>query len=181
MLETFIIAIGLGLDAFSLATAFGMCQKACPRDARLRLSFSFGAFQFFMPLVGFGVGRQVARFISSFDHWVVLGILSLVGGKMIYEGWKRDSDTPLIDFSRGWPLFLASLATSIDALAVGFSFALMGKNIWFSALIIGIVALFMTYSGVSLGHKIRGIFSSPEIVGGIAIILVGLKIFLEDL
>ena len=181
MLETLIIAIGLGLDAFSLATAFGMCQKTCPQDAKLRLSFSFGAFQFFMPLVGFGIGLQVAQLISSFDHWVVLGTLSLVGGKMIYEGWKKDDDTPFVDFSQGWPLLFASLATSIDALMVGFSFALMDKNIWFSALIIGIVALLMTYLGVSLGHKIRGIFSSPEVVGGIAIVLVGLKIFLEDL
>jgi len=181
MLETFIVAIGLGLDAFSLAAAFGMCQKICPLDAKLRLSISFGAFQFFMPLIGFGVGLQVAQFISSFDHWVVLGVLSLVGGKMIYEGWKKDDDTPFVDFSQGWPLFFASLATSIDALAVGFSFALIDKNIWFSALIIGIVASFMTYLGVSLGHKVRGFFSSPEIGGGIAIVLVGLKIFLEDL
>ena len=181
MLETLIIAIGLGLDAFSLATAFGMCQKTCPQDAKLRLSFSFGAFQFLMPLVGFGIGSQVAQLISSFDHWVVLGVLSLVGGKMIYEGWKRDDHTPFVDFSHGWPLLFASLATSIDALAVGFSFALINENIWLSALIIGIVALFMTYLGASLGHKIRGIFSSPEVWGGIAIVLVGLKIFLEDL
>ncbi|MEI6157778.1 MAG: manganese efflux pump, partial [Atribacterota bacterium] len=101
MLEIGIIAVGLGLDAFSVAVAFGMCQRVCPLDTRLRLSLSFGLFQFFMPLLGFYAGLWIARFMVNVDHWVVLAVLSFVGGKMIYEAWERDEDETTIDISQG--------------------------------------------------------------------------------
>lgn len=176
------MAIGLGLDAFSLAAVFGICQKVCPLGAKLRLSLSFGSFQFFMPLIGFWGGLPVARLAISFGHWIAFFVLAIVGGRMIYQGWNEKGERTLPDFSRGWPLITASIATSIDALAVGFSFALLESTIWLQALIIGIVAAFMTYIGVSLGHRLgKEVIPKPEIIGGIAISLVGLKILLDGL
>ncbi len=182
-LELVLLAFGLGLDAFSVALAFGMCQRVCPLGAKLRLSLSFGIFQFLMPLLGFLVGANIAEFIATFDHFVALGILTFVGLKMILEGLSRDDQETLPDFSRGLPLLLASLATSLDALAVGFSFALLKSTVLFEALVIGIFAFTMTYLGVSSGYRMRRwmLFAKPEVFGGIVLILIGLKVFLEHL
>ncbi|MDI9594478.1 MAG: manganese efflux pump MntP family protein [Atribacterota bacterium] len=180
MFEILVIAFGLGLDAFSLAVAFGMCQKVCTLNTRFRLSLSFGLFQFFMPLAGFYAGLKVARFTESIDHWIVFAILSFVGGKMIYEALSKDDNETMVDISRGIPLLIASVATSIDALAVGFSFALLKDGILFPAIIIGIVASIMTFVGVTFGYRVgRKYISKPEVVGGIAIVLIGFKALLE--
>ncbi|MBC7216691.1 MAG: manganese efflux pump [Candidatus Caldatribacterium sp.] len=182
-LELFLLAFGLGLDAFSVAVAFGMCQRVCPLGAKLRLSVSFGTFQFLMPLLGFFAGREIAQFIASFDHFVVLGILLFVGVRMILEGLSRDDSKTFPDLSRGLLLLFASVATSLDALAVGFSFALLRDTVLFEALTIGIFAFTMTYFGVSFGHRMRAktLFAKPEIFGGIVLILIGFKTFLEHL
>jgi len=178
--EILVIAFGLGLDAFSLAVAFGMCQKVCTFNTRFRLSLSFGLFQFFMPLIGFYAGLRVARFTESIDHWIVFAVLSLVGGKMVYEALNNDQDQVMVDISRGIPLLVASIATSIDALAVGFSFALLKDGILLPAVIIGVVASIMTFVGVTFGHRVgRKYISKPEIIGGIAIIIIGFKTLLE--
>jgi len=180
VLEILVIAFGLGLDAFSLAVAFGMCQKVCTLNTRFRLSLSFGLFQFFMPLIGFYAGLRVARFTESIDHWIVFAVLSLVGGKMVYEALNNDQDQVMVDISRGIPLLVASIATSIDALAVGFSFALLKDGILLPAVIIGVVASIMTFVGVTFGHRVgRKYISKPEIIGGIAIIIIGFKTLLE--
>lgn len=181
--ELLLLAFGLGLDAFSVAVAFGMCQKGCPSGAKLRLSLSFGIFQFFMPLLGFFAGEKVAALVTAFDHFVVLGVLAFVGTKMILEGLTRNETESFPDLSRGLPLLFASLATSIDALAAGFSFALLRGGVLFEALIIGAFAFLMTYFGVSFGHRMRAgeIVSKPEVLGGIVLILIGLKVFLEHL
>jgi len=180
VLEILVIAFGLGLDAFSLAVAFGMCQKVCTLNTRFRLSLSFGLFQFFMPLIGFYAGLRVARFTESIDHWIVFAVLSLVGGKMVYEALNNDQDQVMVDISRGIPLLVASIATSIDALAVWFSFALLKDGILLPAVIIGVVASIMTFVGVTFGHRVgRKYISKPEIIGGIAIIIIGFKTLLE--
>jgi len=180
VLEILVIAFGLGLDAFSLAVAFGMCQKVCTLNTRFRLSLSFGLFQFFMPLIGFYAGLRVARFTESIDHWIVFAVLSLVGGKMVYEALNNDKNQVMVDISRGIPLLVASIATSIDALAVGFSFALLKDGILLPAVIIGVVASIMTFIGVTFGHRVgRKYISKPEIIGGIAIIIIGFKTLLE--
>lgn len=181
-LEIAVIAVSLALDAFSVAVAFGMCRKVCLLGERLRLSLSFGLFQFFMPLLGFFAGTQVSALVDSFDHWLTLGILGFLGTKMIWESFTRDNDDDFPDLSRGFPLLLASLATSLDALAVGFSFALLARKIFLPALIIGLTASTMTYLGISLGHRLRrGIITKPEIIGGVALWLVGIKIFIENM
>lgn len=182
-LELALLAFGLGLDAFSVALAFGMCQKVCPFPTKFRLSLSFGAFQFFMPLLGFFAGARIAQWVASFDHFVVLGILVLIGVRMMYEGFSQDTHRTPPDLSRGWPLLFASLATSLDALAIGFSFALLRDTVFFEALVIGVFAFVMTYLGVSFGHRIRKktLLAKPEVFGGIVLILIGLKVFLEHL
>jgi len=180
VLEILVIAVGLGLDAFSLAVAFGMCQKVCTLNTRFRLSLSFGLFQFFMPLIGFYAGLRVARFTVSIDHWVIFGVLGFVGGKMIYEALSKDDGTDMIDINHGIPLLAASVVTSIDALVIGFSFALLKNGIFLPAIIIGIVASLMTFLGVSFGHQVgRKFLSKPEMIGGIAIIGIGFKTLLE--
>ena len=182
MFEILVIAIGLGLDAFSLAVAFGMCQKVCTLSTRFRLSLSFGLFQFFMPLIGFYTGLRVARFTESIDHWIVFAVLSLVGGRMIGEALTKDDKETVVDISRGFPLLVASVATSIDALAVGFSFALLKDGIVLPAIIIGLVASVMTFIGVTFGHRVgRKYVSKPGVVGGIVIIIIGFKTLLEHL
>lgn len=182
-LELLLLAFGLGLDAFSVAVAFGMCQRVCPFSAKLRLSLSFGSFQFFMPLLGFFAGEKIAQLVASFDHFVVLGILTLIGLRMIREGFSQDNPATSPDLSRGLPLLFASLATSLDALAVGFSFALLRDTVLFEALVIGVFAFAMTYLGVSFGHRIqkRAFLTKPEVFGGIVLILIGFKIFFEHL
>ncbi|NLJ50166.1 MAG: manganese efflux pump [Candidatus Atribacteria bacterium] len=153
-----------------------MCQKVCTLNTRFRLSLSFGLFQFFMPLVGFYAGLRVARFIESIDHWIVFMVLSFVGGKMIYDALSKNEGETMVDISQGIFLLVASIATSIDSLAVGFSFALLKDGILFPAFIIGVIASIMTFVGVTFGYQVgRKYISNPEVVGGIAIILIGLK------
>jgi len=179
VLEILVIAVGLGLDAFSLSLVFGMCQKVCPLGAKLRLSLSFGVFQFGMPILGFFAGTTTLRYVASFDHLVAFLILLLVGAKMLWEG-LRNGPEKNVDFSKGIALLLASLATSIDALAVGFSFAFLGNAIYVRALIIGVACALMSYIAVSLGHRFgRTFIPYPELIGGVAIIAVGIKILLE--
>ncbi len=182
MFNISIIAVGLGLDAFSLAVAFGMCHHVCTLDMKFRLAFSFGFFQFFMPLAGFFAGMQVAGLVETFDHWLVLAVLGSVGVKMVWDALSKEDNIPPVDFSRGLPLLLASVATSTDALAVGFSLALISDQIILPALIIGIVASLMTLLGVELGNRVgRRFISRPELVGGLAIMVVGVKIFVEGI
>ncbi len=180
-LDIAVIAVSLALDAFSVAVAFGMCRKACLMGEKVRLSLSFGFFQFFMPLLGFFAGARVSTLVDSFDHWIVLAILGFLGTRMIREGFARKEDDDFPDLSRGFPLLLASFATSLDALAVGFSFALLARKIFLPALVIGVTASTTTYLGVSLGNRLRkGLLKKPEVIGGLALWLVGFKIFLEN-
>ncbi|MCE5223701.1 manganese efflux pump MntP family protein [bacterium] len=182
-LTILVIAISLGLDAFSVSLAFGMCQKECSNQSKLRLSFSFGFFQFLMPIVGYWIGSTVASFVDKWDHWLVLTALVLIGCKMIWEGLeKEDQPKKFTDISRGVPLLIASVATSIDALAVGFSFAFLQFDLLTSSLIIGVVAFIMSYAGSHIGFKIgKRYFSKPEWIGGIALILLGIKFLLDGL
>ncbi len=182
MFDISVIAFGLGLDAFSLAVAFGMCHNVCTLDMRFRLAFSFGFFQFFMPLAGFFTGMQIAALVEAFDHWLVLAVLGSVGLKMVRDALSKENGIPPVDFSRGLPLLFASVATSIDALAVGFSLALISDRIILPAFIIGVVACCMTLVGVEVGNRVgRRFVSRPELVGGLAIVAIGVKIFLEGI
>ena len=175
------IAVALAMDAFAVALGVGVSVSPLTRRHYFRLGFHFGLFQALMPILGWLVGRTVQSYIVDYDHWIALTLLGLIGGHMIYEalhpdrGERKDGDP-----TRGLRLIILSIATSIDALAVGLSLAMLGIDVWFPALIIGLVACCFTLVGLRIGRRIGEIWGTRvEIVGGIILILIGIKIVLK--
>ncbi len=180
LINIFIIAVGLGIDAFSVAIGIGAANNKKSWVPVLRLAAAFGLFQFVMPIVGWLAGLTVVEIIESFDHWIAFALLALVGGKMIREGFEKESDEEREDQTRGWPLLLLSIATSIDALAVGFSFSILKNPIMIPAFIIGIVCFLMTVTGMIFGKVLAKIFGRKvEIFGGLVLIAIGVKILID--
>jgi manganese efflux pump family protein len=182
ILTVIFLAVGLGVDAFSVAIGIGAVNSKKSWAPVMRLSLAFGLFQFVMPLAGWLAGSTVADMIQTFDHWIAFGLLVLIGGKMIREGLEKESDEEKADQTRGWPLFLLSIATSIDALAVGFGFSLLKTPILFPAAIIGMVCFLMTAVGMIFGKGLAKIFGRKvEILGGLVLIAIGVKIMAEHM
>ncbi len=180
----FILAVGLGIDAFSVAIGVGATNSRKPWwPPVLRLSLAFGFFQFGMACLGWLAGSTVVEYIEAFDHWVAFGLLVLIGGKMIREGLEKEEeqeDRP--DPTRGWPLLVLSVATSIDSLAVGFSFSVLKNPILFPAMLIGVVCFIMTAIGCIFGKTLAKIFGKKvEIAGGLVLIGIGVKILIEHM
>jgi putative Mn2+ efflux pump MntP len=180
LITIFILAVGLGVDAFSVAIGIGAINDKKSWAPVLRLATAFGLFQFVMPIIGWLAGQTVVEIIASFDHWIAFALLALVGGKMIWEGFEKESDEKKADQTRGWPLFLLSIATSIDALAVGFSFSILKMPIVFPAVIIGIICFIMTTAGMIFGKVLAKLFGRKvEIFGGLVLIAIGIKILID--
>jgi putative Mn2+ efflux pump MntP len=174
------LAVGLGVDAFSVAIGIGATNDKKSWTPVLRLAAAFGLFQFVMPIVGWLAGLTVVEIIASFDHWIAFALLALVGGKMIWEGFEEENHDKKADQTRGWPLLLLSIATSIDALAVGFSFSILKVPVVFPAGVIGIVCFFMTVTGMLFGKGLAKLFGKKvEIFGGIVLIAIGVKIIID--
>jgi len=178
------IAISLAMDAFAVAVACSVSlRRVHPRQA-FRLSFHFGLFQAVMPLIGWLAGRTVADIIAPFDHWAAFALLTIVGAKAIRsalsegdEGGSRSADP-----TRGLSLVALSVATSLDALAVGLSFSFLRVRIWHAAAIIGIVAAAATLLGMTIGSRLGLRFGrSMEIAGGSVLIAIGVRIVLHHL
>lgn len=182
-LTTLIIAIGLGMDAFAVALAVGARRPTLTFRPLFRLSFHFGLFQFLMPVIGWYCGSQVEVYIHDFDHWLALALLGFIGGKMIWESVSPDHTSPApSDPTRKWSLVLLSVATSIDALAVGLSMAFLRVDIWTPSVIIGLVAATMTAVGMVFGRQLGVRFGKRmELIGGIILIGIGIKIVVEHL
>lgn len=170
--ETLIVAVCLGMDAFSVALGVG--SKGATARQTFRLSFHFGLFQFFMPLIGWAIGRSAAGVVRDYDHWVAFAILLAVGLHMIVDSLRRERDTTGgRDMTRGWWLVGLSVATSLDALGVGVSFGVLGRQPVYSALAIGVVAGLMTLIGLQSARALRvWVGRRMETVGGL--VLVGL-------
>ena len=182
LVTIFILAVGLGVDALSVAIGIGATNDKKSWVPVLRLAVAFGLFQFVMPIVGWLAGLTVVEIIASFDHWIAFALLTLVGGKMIWEGFEKESDVGKADQTGGWPLLMLSIATSIDALAVGFSFSVLKNPILFPAVIIGIVCFIMTIIGMIFGKVLARIFGKKvEIFGGLVLIAIGVKILIDHL
>jgi len=182
LLTIFLLAIGLGIDAFSVAIGVGAANQKKSWAPVLRLSLAFGSFQFVMPLIGWLAGSTVVSLIENFDHCIAFALLAMVGGKMIWEGFEAENDEERADQTRGLPLLLLSIATSIDALAVGFSFSLLKTPILFPAMIIGVVCFAMTAVGMIFGKGLARIFGKKvEILGGLVLIAIGVKILIEHI
>jgi len=178
------IALALAMDAFTVSLGISLRPEQVGIRQTMRLSCSFGFFQFLMPICGWLAGTTILPLIQSIDHWVAFGLLFLIGGRMIYSALRpaRAPQAGQPDPTRGWALLLLSIATSVDALAVGLSFSALGMTIWYPSVIIGIVAFLMTLLGTRLGPitgKIIG--RRAELFGGLILILIGIKILADHM
>ncbi len=176
------IALALAMDAFAVSLAAGVALHPVNKRQLFRLGFHFGLFQGMMPIIGWLAGLSVQNMISDYDHWVAFGLLTFVGGKMIYEAFQNEEERQKTDPTRGLTMVMLSIATSIDALAVGLSLAVIGVNIWTPALVIALTASILTVVGMLMGGRIGMIWGKRvEVVGGLILIGIGLKILIEHL
>lgn len=177
------IASGLAMDAFSVSLTSGVLIKTPTPRHYFRLAFHFGLFQFLMPILGFYGGVLFESVIKKYDHWIAFALLLAVGGKMLIDSFKKDDDEkPNKDPSRGKTLILLSVATSIDAAAIGFTMAALGLPIFIPSAVIGLVCLLFSAAGVFLGSRLGRVFGKwAERFGGIVLITIGTKILIEHL
>jgi len=176
------LAVGLAMDAS--AVAIGSAIKLCQvRPAQLwRMSLSFGFFQFIMPVLGWFLGQGVAGRIQKIDHWVAFALLLIVGGHMIWESRQANAteSNQSSDPTRGWRLLVLSVATSLDALAVGLSLSLLNITIWLPSLVIGVVTTCLTALGLKLGCRLGNVFGRKmDLAGGLMLIGIGIVILVE--
>ncbi|MRR56034.1 MAG: manganese efflux pump [Deltaproteobacteria bacterium] len=174
------IALALAMDAFAVALAAGAVLQPLTRRHLFRLGFHFGLFQALMPIGGWLIGMSVQKWISAYDHWIAFVLLAFVGGRMILEAFDEKKEKAIIDPTRGLTMVMLSVATSIDALAVGLSLAMLGVSVWRPATVIGIVAGVLTVLGMLLGRRLGDNWGKRvEIIGGVVLCMIGLKILLE--
>jgi putative Mn2+ efflux pump MntP len=182
ILEIIFIALSMAMDAFAVCLGVGTARESEGRRATFRLSFHFGLFQFLLPIVGWFAGLTVVRYIEAYDHWLAFILLAFVGGRMIWSGSNGEEGTHKNDPSRGWNMVLLSVAVSIDALAIGLSLALINVDIWYPAVVIGVVTGLMSLLGLRLGNQLGRKFGKRmEIMGGIVLIVIGVRSVLEHL
>ncbi len=178
-LEILLIALSMAMDAFAVCLGAGTQVRTSGGRPTFRLAFHFGLFQFLMPVLGWLAGATIERYIATYDHWIAFGLLAYVGGRMIWSAFHPQEESQKKDPSRGWTLVLLSIAVSIDALAVGLSLGIIGVTIWVPAVVIGIVTGLVSWLGLRLGNKLGEKFGKRmEIVGGLILILLGLRILL---
>ena len=176
------IAFGLAMDAFAVSVASGFTIKRLRVGHALRIALFFGVFQAIMPAIGWLAGMRLRNLISELDHWVAFVLLALIGSKMIYESFKLGSDKRQINPLQLDVLLMLSLATSIDALAVGVTFAFLKIAIVSPVLIIGLITFATSFIGVFIGERFGHIFESKlELIAGLILIAIGTKILLEHL
>lgn len=170
------------MDALSVSVTNGCIIKELKPRHAFRIAFFFGFFQAMMPVIGWAMGSLFYSYIRSFDHWIAFGLLFFIGIKMIYESFKKDEEKKQKDCRHYPTLLILSLATSIDALAVGVSFALLDVQIIFPAAVIGIITFIVCLAGVFVGNRIGQFFENRlELAGGIILIGIGVKILVEHL
>ena len=186
--ELLLTAIGLSMDAFAVAVTIGITSKADTAEKPVMVKrgiitgLYFGFFQGLMPLIGYLLGTQFADKISAFDHWVAFVLLAIIGARMVIGSLKKDEDEPQKVSMKPSKMLPLAIATSIDALAVGVSFAMVGTQIVPAVLTIGVTTFALSFVGVFIGKAFGGRFKSKaELLGGIILILIGLKILIEHL
>lgn len=178
--ELLIIAVGLSMDAFAVAVCKGLAQKQHSIKNSLITGVYFGGFQALMPLLGYLLGTQFADSITAVDHWIAFALLSIIGINMLRESRSCDVNTSnSFGFKK---MLILSLATSIDALAIGITFAFLKVNIVSAVLTIGVITFAISFVGVKLGSVFGSRFKSKaEVTGGVILILMGIKILIEHL
>jgi putative Mn2+ efflux pump MntP len=181
-LSLFFIALGDSADCFAVALSGSCAAKNLTRLQALRASASFGIFQAVMPLLGRLAGRTFVNIIGGYDHWVAFALLTAVGGRAIWESFHPEKEENKTDFTKGWILLTLSFATSIDAFAVGLSFAFLKVNIVTAGLLIGVTTFLVSILGFALGRKVGDyVGKRAELVGGLILIAIGLQILLTHL
>lgn len=182
LITVVLIALALAMDAFAVSLSTGVTMKKMHLRHALRMAAFFGVFQALMPIMGWNLGRFAADIIRSYDHWIAFALLSLVGGKMIYEALKGDSgnEKEKKDPHNVYILLTLSIATSIDAAAVGITLSFLNVDIIQPAIIIGIITFFISLLGTFIGARIGNFFGSKiEVAGGLVLIGIGVKIVIE--
>jgi len=179
------LSVALAMDAFAVSIVTGLTLDPMTRRHIFRIAFHFGLFQAAMPVIGWLAGSAIQPYIAAFDHWIAFGLLAFVGGKMLWEshgGEEAAADREGRDPTRGWSLLMLSVATSIDALAVGLSLAMVSAPIVVPAIVIGLVAAAFSTVGMLLGRRVGTAWGKRvEVLGGLILIGIGVKILAEHL
>ncbi len=181
--ELLLIAVGLSADAFAVSLCKGLCMKKLNSRHALIIALFFGAFQAVMPLMGWAAGIRFRSYIENYDHWVAFALLSFIGFKMLWEAFEKEKEETECEVKLNYrELLILAVATSIDALAVGFSFAILQVKIIFPVVTIGVTTFLLSFLGVYIGHRFGMKFKrAAEIAGSLVLILIGVKILLEHL
>ncbi|MBS5116050.1 MAG: manganese efflux pump [Erysipelotrichaceae bacterium] len=179
VIELFMVAVGLSMDAFAISICKGLTLRKMEWDKSLITGIYFGFFQAMMPLIGYVLGIQFSQSITNFDHWIAFILLSYIGINMIKESKEDETQNQSFGFKTMLPLAIAS---SIDALAVGITFAFLNVNIINAVIFIGITTFIFSFFGVKIGNVFGSKYKSKaELCGGIILILMGVKILIEHL
>lgn len=185
LIDLFLIGVGLSMDAFAVAICKGLGMHRVNWRHSIAIALFFGGFQALMPLIGYFLGSQFASFVEPVDHWIAFALLAFIGGKMLWDAFHEDDDEQVggeaekLDLKE---LLMLAVATSIDALAVGISFAFLEVNIWEAITVIGLTTFVLSLAGVCVGNRFGARYERPStIVGGVVLILIGLKILVEHL
>lgn len=181
LLELTLLAVGLSMDAFAVSICKGLAMDRVTPGRAAVVGLWFGGFQGLMPLVGWVLGSRFAAYITAVDHWIAFALLVILGLNMLREAWKGEEEQA--DASLGWKIMLAmAVATSIDALAVGITFAFLQVSILPAVATIGLITFALSFAGVVVGNRFGTRFQKKaEIAGGVVLVLIGLKILLEHL
>lgn len=182
LIEILALAAALAMDAFAVALGVSASGRAPGRRATFRICFHFGFFQFLMPVLGWYAGARLSSSIEALDHWLAFALLAAVGGRMLYGAFQGAGPVSLKDPSRGLTLLALCLATSMDALAVGLSLGLLGVEIWYTSLMIGVVTAWFSLLGMLIGNYLGLRFGRiMEALGGALLIAVGIKIVADHI
>lgn len=199
LFELFLIAVGLSMDAFAVAICKGLGMKKLDMHQALVIGLFFGGFQALMPVIGWFLGAQFASLVTPIDHWIAFILLAFIGGKMLFDAIKGDDESETAKDGEGAPkdgegakssapkldlreLTMLAIATSIDALAVGITFAFLDVDIVLAAGFIGVVTFVLSVIGVAVGNQFGSRWEKPStIVGGVVLILIGVRILLEHI
>jgi len=177
------LAIGLSMDSFAVSIIYGLEEQKISFKHAVKISFSLAFVQGFLPIVGWYLGTGLKVYIEGIDHWIAFSLLVFLGAKMIFESFRKDEDEKLSNIYSWKHILTLSIATSIDALVIGFTYALVSSSrIFFGAFIIGAVTFFFAMLGIRIGKDVAGNFSQKvELTGGIILTLIGIKILVEHL
>jgi manganese efflux pump family protein len=182
LIEILLIALGLAMDAFAVCLGAGTTQHINGPRPVFRLAFHCGLFQALMPILGWLVGTTIEPWIAPVDHWIAFGLLAFVGIRMIRSGLDTEGESHSTDPSRGATLVMLSVATSIDAFAVGLSLAVLNVGIIYPAIVIGLVAGGMSLLGLALGSRLGKAFGKRmEVIGGLLLIAIGVRVVISHL